>query len=167
MEGIHISRASLHDLLTDAHIALVEHRAGCAGGGCGADEEGEARMTLDTSAQAVERRARELDDYGDNGCAADAALLRALLAERDALYTDALCTGDAHRLAIAERDDARAVVERTRSAWLRVIQAENTCGVTGKPCDAVRCGCAAEQEMLIMEADEARVALAGEDQNND
>lgn len=41
------------------------------------------------------------------------------------------------------------------AAWLRVIQAENTCGVTGKPCDAVRCGCAAEQEMLIREAADA------------
>lgn len=49
-----------------------------------------------------------------------------------------------------------------QAAWLRVIQAENTCGVTGKPCDAVRCGCAAEQEMLIREATEARAALAGE-----
>lgn len=43
----------------------------------------------------------------------------------------------------AERDRLTAEVERLRGAWLRVIQAENTCGVTGKPCDAVRCGCAA------------------------
>ncbi len=49
-----------------------------------------------------------------------------------------------------------------QAAWMRVIQAENTCGVTGKPCDAVRCGCSAEQEMLIREANEARAALAGE-----
>lgn len=54
-----------------------------------------------------------------------------------------------------------------QAAWLRVIQAENTCGVTGKPCDAVRCGCAAEQEMLIREADEARAALAGGGKSND
>lgn len=46
-----------------------------------------------------------------------------------------------------------------QAAWLRVIQAENTCGVTGAACDAVRCGCAAEQEMLIREAAEARAAL--------
>ena len=45
-----------------------------------------------------------------------------------------------------------------QAAWMRVIQAENTCGVTGKPCDAVRCGCSAEQEMLI---EEARAALNG------
>jgi hypothetical protein len=37
-------------------------------------------------------------------------------------------------------------------AWLRVIQAENTCAVTGSPCHAKRCGCAAEQDMLIREA---------------
>lgn len=43
-----------------------------------------------------------------------------------------------------------------QAAWLHVIQAENTCGVTGKPCDAVRCGCAAEQEMLIREAREGQ-----------
>lgn len=59
-----------------------------------------------------------------------------------------------------------AEVERIRSAWLRVIQAENACVVTGTPCDAVRCGCAAEQEMLIREAAEARAALNGEDRGD-
>lgn len=64
---------------------------------------------------------------------------------------------------LAERDAAQAEVKRLRSAevkrlreaqsaWLRVIQEENSCPPTGKPCDAVRCGCAAEQEMLIREA---------------
>ena len=43
---------------------------------------------------------------------------------------------------------------RLRAAWLRVIQAENACVVTGRPCDAKRCGCAAEQEMLLREAEE-------------
>ena len=43
-------------------------------------------------------------------------------------------------------------LDELRAAWLRVIQAENACVVTGKPCDAKRCGCAAEQEMLIQEA---------------
>jgi hypothetical protein len=33
----------------------------------------------------VERRARELDEQGDNGCAADATMLRDLVAERDGL----------------------------------------------------------------------------------
>jgi hypothetical protein len=41
-------------------------------------------------------------------------------------------------------------------AWLRVIQAENSCAVTGKPCrEAKRCGCQAEQDMLIQEAKDA------------
>lgn len=45
-------------------------------------------------------------------------------------------------------------VLRLRSAWLRVIQAENSCSVTGQPCrDPRKCGCAAEQEMLILEAE--------------
>lgn len=52
-------------------------------------------------------------------------------------------------------EDAADEIERLRAAWLRVIQAENTCGVTGRPCDARRCGCAAEQEMLIREAEDA------------
>jgi hypothetical protein len=53
-----------------------------------------------------------------------------------------------------ERDLVREV-ERLRAAWLRVIQAENSCQVSGRPCDGKRCGCAAEQEMLIREAEEA------------
>lgn len=43
-------------------------------------------------------------------------------------------------------------LDELRAAWLRVIQAENTCAATGKPCHAKRCGCQAEQEMLIQEA---------------
>ena len=37
------------------------------------------------------------------------------------------------------------------SAWLYVIQTENSCQPTGAPCKAKRCGCQAEQEMLIRE----------------
>ena len=51
----------------------------------------------------------------------------------------------------AERDAAQAEAARLREAWLDVIQSENACRRTGKPCDAKRCGCAAEQEMLIKE----------------
>lgn len=40
---------------------------------------------------------------------------------------------------------------RLRAAWLRVIQAENACVVTGTPCSARRCGCWGEQELLIAE----------------
>lgn len=132
-------------------------------------------MTPDTSAEAVERRIRELQEAGfDNG----AATLRALLAERDRLAAEVASL----RLTLGGKTFSADVPEpigcplpgacstvaeivrgrEMQAAWLRVIQAENTCGVTGKPCDAVRCGCAAEQEMLIREADEARAALAGE-----
>jgi hypothetical protein len=51
--------------------------------------------------------------------------------------------------AIVDAERREALIRR---AWLRVIQAENTCAVTGSPCHAKRCGCAAEQEMLIEEA---------------
>lgn len=68
--------------------------------------------------------------------------------------------------ALAEANDAaeanaawggRMKAERDllREAWLRVIQSENSCAVTGAPCAAKRCGCAAEQEMLIQEARDA------------
>lgn len=42
-------------------------------------------------------------------------------------------------------------VARIYAAWLRVIQTENSCKPTGAPCDAKRCGCVAEQQMLIEE----------------
>lgn len=45
-----------------------------------------------------------------------------------------------------------AEIGRLRRAWLRVIQQENSCPATGDGCSAKRCGCAAEQEMLIREA---------------
>jgi hypothetical protein len=44
-----------------------------------------------------------------------------------------------------------AAVVLLRRAWLRVIQAENSCLATGQVCAAKRCGCAAEQSMLIEE----------------
>ena len=67
--------------------------------------------------------------------------------------------------ALAEANDAaeanaawggrmKAERDALRYAWLRVIQAENSCAITGRPCDARRCGCDAEQEMLIREADD-------------
>lgn len=48
-----------------------------------------------------------------------------------------------------------AEIRRLRRAWLRVIQQENSCPATGDGCSAKRCGCAAEQEMLIREASDA------------
>ena len=50
------------------------------------------------------------------------------------------------RLALLGERDA------VRAAWLRVIQAENSCAVTGRVCNAKRCDCAAEQDMLIKKA---------------
>lgn len=58
-----------------------------------------------------------------------------------------------HKTTLA--DGAVAALILVRRAWLRVIQAENSCAVTGRSCDAERCGCAAEQMMLIREAADA------------
>lgn len=133
-------------------------------------------MTPDTSAEAVERRIRELHEAGfDNA----AATLRALLAERDAARAEvARLTAEVAslRLTLGGRTFDASVPEpigcplpgacstvaeivrgrEMQAAWLRVIQAENSCVVTGQPCGAVRCGCAAEQEMLIREAREGQ-----------
>ena len=43
------------------------------------------------------------------------------------------------------------VVSKIYAAWLRVIQTENSCKPTGAPCHVERCGCVAEQQMLIEE----------------
>lgn len=42
---------------------------------------------------------------------------------------------------------------KLRRAWLRVIQAENSCPASGGGCLAKRCGCVAEMEMLVNEAE--------------
>lgn len=132
-----------------------------------------------TDTETVERLAAALENGGvwSTGMQVAAATLRALLAERDRLAAEVASL----RLTLGGKTFSADVPEpigcplpgacatvaeivrgrEVRTAWLRVIQAENTCGVTGKPCDAVRCGCAAEQEMLIREATEARDALAG------
>jgi hypothetical protein len=39
-------------------------------------------------------------------------------------------------------------IMRLRRGWLRVIQSENSCPVTGGGCFAKRCGCVEEMEML-------------------
>lgn len=38
-----------------------------------------------------------------------------------------------------------------RFAWLSIIQGENSCTITGYPCGAKRCGCEAEQDLLLKE----------------
>ena len=45
-----------------------------------------------------------------------------------------------------------AEVEHLRRAWLGAIQAENGCVPSGAACPAKRCGCLAEQSLLIREA---------------
>ena len=42
-------------------------------------------------------------------------------------------------------------IEKLRAGWLRTIQVENSCEMTGHPCNAKRCGCQAEQDTLKKE----------------
>lgn len=44
-----------------------------------------------------------------------------------------------------------AEINRLRRGWLKVIQTENQCGATGSPCEAKRCGCEAERDLLADE----------------
>ena len=70
-------------------------------------------------------------------------------------YVRTFATPPIQHEAAAEIERLAAERDLLRRAWLGVIQAENSCAslsVIGKPCDAKRCGCAAEQEMLIREA---------------
>jgi hypothetical protein len=46
-------------------------------------------------------------------------------------------------------DCRRAEVAAIRRAWLRVIQEENGCVASGVSCSPGRCGCVAEQAILI------------------
>ena len=48
-------------------------------------------------------------------------------------------------------EEAPAEIDRLRRGWLKVIQTENQCAATGRPCPAKRCGCEAEREMLADE----------------
>jgi hypothetical protein len=63
-------------------------------------------------------------------------------------------------IGVAEENQARHVAETERdrlaAAWLRVIQTENSCSPTGQPCDAKRCGCKAEQDLLVKEYTDAK-----------
>lgn len=125
--------------------------------------------TIDTSAEAVERLAAGAD-YDQRPTTA--AALRALAAERDRLAAEkdaVVATLAAYRMENGCTRGQRttqwcAEASVLRAAWLRVIQGENACVVTGQPCHAKRCGCKAEQDMLIKEADEAqaKAALAGD-----
>lgn len=125
---------------------------------------------IDTSAKRVNGLARLCEEANGftllDRSIEIAATLRALLRERDDLAADCVIRialeADARHRADTERDAASAEVEIVRRAWLRVIQAENGCAADGACVNNKRCGCAAEQEMLIREAAEARAGLAGE-----
>jgi uncharacterized coiled-coil DUF342 family protein len=133
--------------------------------------------TIDTTTKAMERRCLTLDNVmGDEALEELRATLRALAAERDALVAredERNEAADAQIVELeAERDAARAEcvamasqlqeaqaqVARLRRGWLTTIQVENSCAGSGKPCDAKRCGCIEEMEMLLREDDE-RAAL--------
>ena len=45
----------------------------------------------------------------------------------------------------------QAEAQRLRRGWLRVIQQENSCPVTGGVCLAKQCGCVEEMELLANE----------------
>lgn len=49
-----------------------------------------------------------------------------------------------------------AEIVRLRRGWLRVIQQENNCPATGGGCLAKRCGCQAEQDLLMDDHDNAK-----------
>jgi len=103
---------------------------------------------IDTSAEAVERLARHAALSEDDRHVEAAATLRALLSERDAARTDVaavLAENDALRF---DRNNLRAEAARWREPWLRVIQTDNSCDPTGRPCGAKRCGCDAELDTL-------------------
>jgi hypothetical protein len=55
------------------------------------------------------------------------------------------------RARFAPRQEDAALIRR---AWLRVIQGENQCEMTGEPCRVRKrfCGCWEEQQALILEA---------------
>jgi chromosome segregation ATPase len=123
---------------------------------------------IDTSAEAVERLQTRLRQTADIRQEA-AATLRALAGERDALRegwrkSDVRAMDAASKAFSLEADltAARAEAARLRRAWLTTIQVENSCGGSGAPCDAKRCGCVEEMEMLMRECERRRAALAGE-----
>jgi uncharacterized coiled-coil DUF342 family protein len=105
----------------------------------------------DTSAKAVERLFKLVAMHGDD---ADAATLRALLAERDELLRDARQLQEGHNAAwerysalASELFSLRAERDRLQAGLLRVLQYEKKCDQTGKACDAWRgCACSLEAE---------------------
>lgn len=84
------------------------------------------KTTMPITRENLEALLTEAEMNGMNG--EGQAFLRALLGERD----------------------------RLRRGWLRIIQLENSCPATGGGCLAKRCGCLAEQEMLMQEASNGR-----------
>jgi hypothetical protein len=123
---------------------------------------------INTTTEAVERLAKDICDPSATmvGRIEAAATLRALAGERDALRAS---NDNLHQMMALQRKHlaaadeaaltaARAEAARLRRGWLTTIQVENSCNATGAPCDAKRCGCVEEMEMLLREDDE-RAAL--------
>jgi hypothetical protein len=90
-------------------------------------------------------------------------LIRAALAGEGWRKSDVRAMDAASKAFSLEADltAARAEAVRLRRGWLTTIQVENSCGGSGKPCDAKRCGCVEEMEMLMRD-DDGRAALAGD-----
>ena len=102
---------------------------------------------IDTSAEAVEHVAGHLD------VAACAASNAARGPRGDAPPPEESWYGQAAallRALLAERDAERAKVTRLESAWLHCIQIDNDCKATGLPCKA-QCSCVEEREVLTNE----------------
>jgi chromosome segregation ATPase len=78
---------------------------------------------------------------------------------RDRVKADLTAARDECEALASQVQEAQAQVARLRRGWLTTLQGENSCDGSGKPCDAKRCGCVEEMEMLMREDDE-RAALA-------
>lgn len=88
-----------------------------------------------TAADEIERLRRERD---------------AARRERDEAHYDAYRVVQQSLAAAKATGYARGVdeIERLRRGWLRTIQGDNSCTVTGAPCAHKRCACVEERELL-------------------
>lgn len=118
-------------------------------------------VNADTSAEAVEQLCVDLAEATLEGAGPLTQecedTLRALAAERDAAQAECGAWRASAVDIMDQRDAARAEAARLRRGWLATIQTENSCGASGSPCAAKRCGCVEELEMLLRE-DDARAA---------
>jgi hypothetical protein len=70
--------------------------------------------------------------------------------ERDEAHYDAYRVVQQGLAAAKATGYARGVeeIERLRRGWLRTIQGDNSCTVTGAPCAHEKCACVKEMELL-------------------